>query len=503
MNHTLTATLAPVFGDHMVLQHGASVPIFGTGDPHATVHVKLGEDERTAKVGADGRWIVWFEAHPAFTQTTLNFQCGSVHILMKDILFGDVWIAAGQSNMELEWQQSAEYKETCHTPGVSSIRMYLCSHTLTDYHAPLAPQKGWIVDGDEAQRFFSAAGTYFARALSPHIHVPIGIVCCYWGGTSASTWLDESLLQQDGLNRYLSDYETAVKDLDLDQYEMQFQHWWDFNRRPDVQQAWENLAQSSGTEKLRLQQLLSQEPSLGFGPHDKNRPGQLYHRMVEPLAPFGCKGILWYQGESDEHRPETYAQLLTSLIQCWRSLWNAPLPFLLVQLAPFGSWMGECGIRYPLLRAQQQQVSQMLPEVYLTSIMDCGSKDDIHPSRKLPVGERLALLARKCIYGEDIVSQPPSFEKCSAEGSCLTLWFSHAGDGLNGTGVPRSLFVTQNGCHLHPLRAEICQNTVRIYFSAPLEGNIHISFAWCDYTCVDLYNSAGLPALPFETKVQL
>ncbi|WP_367924444.1 sialate O-acetylesterase [uncultured Ruthenibacterium sp.] len=503
MNCTLTATLAPVFGNHMVLQYGAPVPIFGTGDPHATVHVKLGEEKQTTQVGTDGRWIVWFAAHPAFAQTTLDFQCGSIHILVEDILFGDVWIAAGQSNMELEWQQSAEYAETCHTPGISSIRMYLCSHTLTDHQAPLAPQKGWIVDGDEAQRFFSAAGTYFARALFPHIHVPIGIVCCYWGGTSASTWLDETLLQQKGLNCYLSDYESSVRNLDLEKYEEQFQRWWEFNRRPDVQQAWEKLAQSSGTEKAHLQQLLSQEPVLEFGPHDKNRPGQLYHRMVEPLAPFRCKGVLWYQGESDEHHPDTYAQLLTSLIQCWRSLWNAPLPFLLVQLAPFGSWMGECGIRYPLMRQQQQLVSQTLSDVYLTSIMDCGSKDDIHPPRKRPVGERLALLARGCIYGENIVAQPPCFEKCSVKENCVSLYFSHTADGLSGTGIPRSLFITQDGRYLPPERAEIGQDTVRIFFSAPVEGTIHISFAWCDYTYVDLYNSVGLPALPFEIKVKI
>ena len=151
----------------------------------------------------------------------------------------------------------------------------------------------------------------------------------------------------------------------------------------------------------------TKDPLIPLGPYHINRPGGLYHMMLEPLHSFPIKGVIWYQGESDAGHADIYDTLLETLITDWRQKWNDDFPFLFVQLAPFGIWLECTSENYSVVREKQQLVSDTVPNTGMVSIMDIGSYYDIHPKEKMEVGRRLALLARGKVYGEDILCESP------------------------------------------------------------------------------------------------
>lgn len=137
--------------------------------------------------------------------------------------------------------------------------------------------------------------------------------------------------------------------------------------------------------------------------------------MLKEIIGYSAQGVIWYQGETDDKKPQMYGKLFSAMIACWRRDWkekNAAmdrLPFLFVQLAPFGTWRDNSSESYPVLRCQQEFVSKSVQDVYMTCISDIGNVYDIHPKVKKPVGQRLAQLAVKYIYGMDILADliPP------------------------------------------------------------------------------------------------
>lgn len=186
--------------------------------------------------------------------------------------------------------------------------------------------------------------------------------------------------------------------------------------------------QPEGTEGVAGKQ--EEAPENPMGPYNVGRPGGLYHQMLETIIPCGARGVLWYQGESDEGHADIYDRLFEAMIGCWRESFCQELPFLFVQLAPYGTWLGGTGEKYPELRRRQEMVSRRVPGAYMTSVMDLGMYEDIHPKHKKEVGERLALLARGKVYKEELLCEPPALLGAERKGKKITLHFAHAGVGL-------------------------------------------------------------------------
>ena len=139
----------------------------------------------------------------------------------------------------------------------------------------------------------------------------------------------------------------------------------------------------------------------------QNRPGGLYETMLKKVAPYTARGVIWYQGESDEFHPAEYGFVFGNMIKGWRALWNEELPFLFSQLAPFEAWLSGTGVAYPELRYQQDQVTKNVPQTYMASIGDAGMQYDIHPKHKRPVGERMAELALGHVYKQPELCKVP------------------------------------------------------------------------------------------------
>jgi sialate O-acetylesterase len=359
---------------------------------------------------------------------------------------------------------------------------------------------------------FSATASYFALHLRKELGVPVGIIGSYWGGTPAVTWLDEVYLRKDEqLKIYLDEYEQGLANMDIeDNLAFSRQMRMSMNtpealKRDDLEMrgmleapSFAPTSTPQDSEQAKQMQAMMRF-FMQTGPTSPNRPGGLYNTMVKPIAGYSCRGFIWYQGEADYRKAELYQRLFTAVIACWRRDWNEDLPFLFVQLAPFGSWRGATGDRFPLMREAQEQVSKTVPGTWMVSIMDDGEELDVHPRSKQPAGERLALLALGKVYGQDILCEAPDFEKAEVSEGHLTLTFLNCGDGLSLAGsTVDALEVHINGEKVSDFSVVADGARLRIDSDKFTRGvQVEVRFAWAGYCKVNLYNSANLPAKPF------
>jgi sialate O-acetylesterase len=227
-------------------------------------------------------------------------------------------------------------------------------------------------------------------------------------------------------------------------------------------------------------------------------PANLYHGMIHPLLPFAIKGAIWYQGESNAGRAYQYRTLFPAMIQSWRAAWNqGDFPFLFVQLAPYDRGVSP-GV-WPELREAQLLTTKKLPHTAMAVITDVGDRDDIHPRQKEPVGARLALLARKHVYGEDVVASGPTFDSVKFENGKAVVKFANLGGGLVAKGGPLTGFtVCGPDKQFHKAQAEIQHDTV-VVWSDEVKEPVAVRFGWENFPVVNLWNKEGLPASPFRT----
>lgn len=238
-----------------------------------------------------------------------------------------------------------------------------------------------------------------------------------------------------------------------------------------------------------------------MGPYSFNRPGGLYHTMLEPITQFPIKGVIWYQGESDAVHADMYDILMEKLIACWRSKWQDPLlPFLFVQLAPFGVCLECTNDKYALIRKQQEKVAHTVPGTGMISIMDIGSYYDIHPKEKMEVGRRLALLARGQVYGEDILCQSPCLTTAKRGFRQITLHFAH-GTALHIEAGNTYWRITQDSKPVVLLSVSTCDDTIILETSPLSAAPVTVSLGNEDYAEIHIYNGAGLPVCPFEVTI--
>jgi sialate O-acetylesterase len=383
--------------------------------------------------------------------------------------------------------------------------MYNCPRVAYEGQKRNLPDSGyWFNDQDEALASFSAPAYHFARTLQPSLDIPIGIIGCNWGGTPARAWIDRTYLDTPDMRFYLEEYESHLASQDMAMLEKESMDSWAFEDSYHHQMEWRSVMYGiNEAEQLEWIAQHKSDPVLPLGPYHHYRPCGLYETMIKKIAPFPIKGMLWYQGESDADHPDTYDKMLDTLIQCWRDTWkDETLPFLLVQLAPFQKWLECSGEAYPQLREKQDIASHTISNTYLTSIMDIGMYEDIHPKEKREVGRRLALLAQNHVYGMDCLSDPPEFVSASRESNVLRLTFANTGETLSLSGdTIQAMRVYQGGQSCTIQKCCIESDTILLYVDTLSSEPVDISYAEEAYCEVNLYNPAGIPAKPFHCTI--
>mgnify|MGYP002796833960 CR=1 FL=1 len=510
--------LANIFGDSMVLQRGKPLPVWGQAAPGAGVTVSIQGRKAAAAADATGCWRAELPPLEASFAETLTVACGGETLTLRDVQVGEVWLAGGQSNMEFQMRYDLQYAEEQPLCADDALRFYdvpEISYPGQDAEADYSLYGVWRKAQPQQLERFSAVGYWFAKQLRRRLHVPVGVVGCNWGGTPVCAWMSRDAIRAGGGQVLLDEYAAAVQGVDGPAYDRAYRADPGSYRTDLLADLQNDLIMYSKPlpvvqAELAARGLAYQWNPLPIGPKYERRPSGLYEAMLKPLAPFAVRGILWYQGETDgDGHPELYAGLFPALIADWRALWGEQLPFLFVQLAPLEAWMQCTGAGYPTIRAAQQHTAHTVPGTGMAVITDAGMRWDIHPKAKRPVGERLALLARKLAYGEAVQCEAPTLAAATIAPGLLCLRFQNAGAGLSladttpyGERLPAGrlcgVTVLQGGRRVDAaaLEARIAGDCV--WLSGPELQQIptRVEVACSGWYQVNLYNSAGLPARP-------
>ncbi|NNM28267.1 MAG: hypothetical protein HKO57_02000 [Akkermansiaceae bacterium] len=489
--------LARVFDDHMVLQRGAAVAVFGTDRPGQAVRVTFAGQRKQTTTGRDGRWRLDLDPlRAATTGRTLTAVGSSTHRI-AGVLVGEVWLAAGQSNMDWTVKQAATAPRPANFP---LIRMANWIGTVDtgartvygpDEFARLTPAAyyGGTWERLDAASVLpqSAVAWFFADHLAEFFRgrgsgIPVGIVDISCGGTLTEAFIPPDALRAD---RFLR---AAFED--------------PRGARTTGQWAASRIARNLGPYTHR-------DPAVPH-PHPY-APGFLYATGLAHLVPFTFRGVIWYQGESNAEftagpyqwngaRLADYQHMvMQTLVRSWREAFeNAELPFLMVQLPRIRA---PNRVLWPWYREAQARVADGTPGVELAVVTGFGADGpNVHPAAKEPVGRRLARLARGRVYREALPVSGPRIAAHAVDGGTVTLTFDELGGGLvdNDGGTLRNFEVAGADRAFVPATAVIAGDSVEV--RAPgVARPVAVRHAWDMNPDIDLFNSAGLPAAPFRT----
>ena len=479
--------LSPLFGDHMVLQQGMATPLWGTASPGEQVTVSFGGQNVTATADDSGKWVAKLAALEASAKPAPLTVKGKNTITVNDVLVGEVWVCSGQSNMEWSVNASARpEQERADAANYPLVRMFTVEKAVAG--KPLTTLKGsWEVAGPQTAGRFSAVGYFFGRELHKSLNVPVGLLHTSWGGTPAESWTTAEALASD------ADLKPIV-----DRWNQQFaQFGQQLGQLSQAIAQWQSSASSQGGAPA-LDAPLPQDPR-----SSPWRPTGLYNAMVAPVVPYGIKGAIWYQGESNAGRAYQYRKLLRAMIGSWRKAWGqGDFPFLIVSLANFTPVKSEPGESEWAELREAQTMTANQPNNGQAITIDIGDAADIHPRNKQDVGKRLALVALAQSYHKKNVQHAgPTYQSMSVEGDTVKLKFKHAYGGLTAKGGEqlKGFAVAGEDRKWHWAEAKIEGTDTVVVRSEKVSKPVAVRYAWANNPVCNLYNSAELPAVPFRT----
>ncbi len=617
--------LDPIFSDNAVLQRDRRVPLWGWGTPGSTVTVLMdrGPSLKT-RCGVDGKWMALAGPFPAGGPHTLSVSGGGAAQpeMRSNILFGDVWLCSGQSNMGFNVGGSDNGAAEVAAANYPQIRLLGIPNVTANAPQSLV-KAAWQVCSPQTAGGFSAVGYFFGRELNQKLHVPIGLINSSWGGTIAEAWVSSQ-----ALNRDVPEFKPTIDALSTvdtaTPFARQMSEWWlkndagtaqgyanaDFAdenwKSVQVPGTWENsgvaemanfdgaawfrrvvevpanlagrdltlhlgtvddrdttywngeeighgdlysatrdytipaakvragrnviavrvldtggggglvgpaeamMLSASATEfvpltgewKMQAGKALADMSAAPVNPgSNPNVPTVLYNAMIAPLVPYGIKGAIWYQGESNAGRAAQYQRLLPSLVHDWRARFGSgDFPFYIVQLAGFmapddtpknDGW--------PNLREAQNMTAQAVGHSGVALAIDIGNEKNIHPTNKQEVGRRLALQALAHDYGQNVVFQGPTLQSVTRRGDALALKFANTGGALTMKGDAEHVFAIAGADKQFAWATPKIEGDTVVLTSPTVKEPTDVRFGWSNLPRGFVYNQAGLPATPFRT----
>lgn len=496
--------VAAVFSDNMVLQRDKNISIWGTGCNGDTVTVTMNGCAVNARV-RDDKWMAILPSMKAGGPYVLKVTDGKTFIQFKNVMLGEVWLAGGQSNMELELQNSKDGKNIVKNIKNSNVRFYntLRLSYIDEEFLEKEANNSWQECTPETAGTWSAVGYYYAKKLAEELNVTVGIIGCNFGGTSASNWISKEALKEDkNTNIYIEEYDKANEGRsfkqyleELDEYNKWYEKWSkriDECYKENPKMLWSEALKIAGESRWP-------EP---LGPKSPFRPGGLYETMLKRVMPYTLRGFIYYQGESDDSKPYLYEKLLTKLIYQWRNDWkDDELPFIFVQLPMYAGCEDPDTKSWAVIREAQMKVYKTIKNTGLAVALDCGEFNNIHPVCKEPVGIRLALQALYNVYGKkDVRAYGPIYKDFRYMDKCIELIFEHAEDGLVVKGDKIEGFeIAGEDKEFVIADVEVKGNKIILSSNKVLEPK-YARYEWTNYGNVALYNKAGLPMAPFTLK---
>lgn len=440
--------LPSIFGPHMVVQQNQPLEFWGWGAPNDKIEIHcswLAGQIFTAKADPKTlRWSVSLSIGAAsFEPQKITIKGGWSDIVLDDILFGEVWLCSGQSNMEWQPAWGGKLKITdeqnASANNAAGLRFFSAPRRSVVAPADEFPAE-WRVSSAENLARFSATAFFFGRELREKLNVPIGLLNISWGGTAIENWMHEA----------------------------------DFLAPP---------FQKTIDEK---------HPAYNYG-----RPGSLWNGMISPIKSLKIAGFIWYQGETNTHNPLEYDLLLQKLVADWRADFGQFLPFFWAQIAP---WVYGGPMQGAAVRDEQRRALKLIPNSGMVVTSDIGDTLDIHPGNKLDVGKKFAALALSKVYKkENVAVSGPLFNDFAIEEGRIRVFFDHAENGLTSQNGPLTCFeIAGKDRKFYPAEAVIDGSAV-VVKSAKVTAPVAVRFAFWNTATPNLFNKDGLPASCFRT----
>jgi sialate O-acetylesterase len=446
------------FSDGMVLQQQTNASIWGWSNAGATIKTTASWDKKNYTVRADskGKWMVKLATPVAGGPYSISISDGEM-ITIKDVLIGEVWLCSGQSNMEMPMkgfrdQPILHSNDDIFNSANNNIRLYSVPRSVKVMAMDTSKKSDWKIANAETVNNFSASAYYFGRLLQKQLNVPIGLIVISYGGSSAEAWM-----KADALTEY--------KDLVI----------------PTI----------ADTAKV-----------------NNRTPTTLYNGMLHPFIGFTFKGCLWYQGESNNGRPEQYEKLFPAMVKQWRSeMGNGDFPFYYAQIAPYNySQLNNATAvldrknNSAYLRDAQRKAANRIPNSGMVVLMDNGEEYNIHPADKETVGKRFAYLALGHSYQfKGFAYQSPVYDSLLIAGNVATIKFKNVPNGLTSFGKPLTQFEIAGSDKLfRPATANIRNGTIVV--SSPLvTAPVAVRYAFKDFVVGELFSTEGFPVSSFRT----
>ena len=374
--------------DHMVLQRGKPLFLSGMSKPTSKVQITINEKRNdkavyTATATSAGYWQITIPAHNAsFNSFDIYIVSNEGSIVYKDMLWGDVWLCAGQSNMEFPLKNEMHFKAELPIKNNPAIRLYNPNYIGKNRYSNSYPESikqtltasnffmgNWQLLDSVSAPSFSAIGYYFAKVIAQKAKVPIGIINVSVGGSPIEAWMSEaSLLANKNFSNKINESWLTNNSLPV------------WIRQRGIENI--GIANSNGSHAFK--------------------PGFLYEAVIKPLSTLSITGILWYQGESNAQemeRVDEYELLQSTMIDSYRKAWRqSKLPFYFVQLSSIDTAKYKSHF-WQTFRSAQYTAFKNGQNIGMVASMDIGAKNDVHPTNKKLVADRLANWALHNQYG--------------------------------------------------------------------------------------------------------
>lgn len=448
--------LPAIVSSNMVLQRNTTIKLWGWADANEKITIKTSwlKASITTQADADGNWMTDVKTTDSKEQQTIALKSITSNILLENILFGEVWLCSGQSNMEMPMKGffgqptygSAEAIAKSNNPNLRLFTVAKISGAKTPLK-DVEKYSGWQQASPESVVIFSAVAYFYGSQLQEILDVPVGIIHSSWGGSSVQAWMSTEML-------------SPFQKVDLTDVDV------------------------------------------------KDKPNQiptaLFNSMINPLIPYTIKGLIWYQGESNRENPEMYKKLFPAMVEDWRKRWAiGEFPIYYVQIAPH-IYQGNDAVvdkkNSAFQREAQLQCLDLIPNSGIAVTMDVGAKDFIHPPKKKEVADRLLYNALNQTYDyKKVEYASPIFESMEVKDGGLSLKFKNAKNGLYSYNELEGFEIAGSDKIFYPANAKILDRKTVLVSSDKVPSPVAVRYAFDNWVEGTLYNTNLLPASSFRT----
>ena len=442
--------LPSIIASNMVLQRNTSVKIWGWATPGEKISIKATWISEILKITAseNGRWEIAIKTTLSKESQSIQLKSSESNINLENILFGEVWVCSGQSNMRMPLkgytgQPTFEGNLSVATSKNTNLRLF----SITENGSPspldsVSNYKKWEIAAPETSKDFSAVAYFYGKQLQAILDVPVGLIMTSWGGTRIQPWMSK---------------EAIAPFLEV------------------------NEVKKDTTEKY------------------KRIPSAIFNAMINPITSYTIRGAIWYQGETNRNEPKIYQKLLPEMVKDWRKQWNiGDFPFYYVQIAP-NKYVDKSKSQY--LREAQLKALDFIPNSGMAVLSDIGSDVTIHPPRKKEVAERLLFITLNKTYGmKDVDCTGPVYKSMTEKEGALLLSFDAAETGIFSPETELSNFeIAGEDKIFYPAKAEIIAHKQVKVSSLDVKVPVAVRYGWQNWFEGTLYDNNMLPASSFRT----